>query len=280
MHSSFNATLFRRSMLVLVAALFLGTSLFSLHGAAKADSSTDSYVRIIHASPYIGVADVFVDGSKLLSSFPFADVTPYTKIPAGAHKVQISLVGKGINAAVINQNLTVEAGKTYTVAAVGATPDKLGVQVFVDDNSVATNEAKVRVYHLSPDAGTVSVKIGEDDTVNGVAYEQGSNYVTVDQGPCTFALNDPQYNKTISLSATLNPNTVTSVFVVGLFDGTPAIKLITAQTNGIPGLPQTGSDPVVQDTTFPVSSLWLFLAAAVVMAGVVTWRFTLKKRLS
>ncbi len=278
MHSTYNAVLSRRFMLTLVAALFLGMSLFSIQGNAKADSSTDSYVRIIHASPYIGIADVFVDGSKLLSSFPFADVTPYTKIPSGVHKVQISLVGKGINAAVINQNLNVQAGKTYTVAAIGATPDKLGVQVFVDDNSVSTNEAKVRVYHLSPDAGTVNVKIGEDDTVNGVAYEQGSNYVTVDQGPCTFALDDPQYNKTISLSTVLNPNTVTSVFAVGLFNGTPSIKLITAETTGIPGLPQTGSDPVSHDPASPASSLWLFLAAAAVMAGVVAWRLALKKQ--
>jgi hypothetical protein len=54
--------------------------------------------------------------------------------------------------------------------------------------------------------------------------------------------------------------------------------LITAQTTGIPGLPQTGSNPVSPDPAIPASSFWLFLAVAAVMAGALAWRFTLKKR--
>src|ERR1051326_4176124 len=72
-------------------------------------AQSNAYVRVIHASPFVGTADVFVDGQKLLSSFQFAAITDYVPVPEGVHKVQIALVGKGINASVINQDLTVQA---------------------------------------------------------------------------------------------------------------------------------------------------------------------------
>src|SRR5690348_8966282 len=85
----------------------------------SAQTQSPSFVRIIHASPDVGTADVFLDGSKLLSSFQFGAITDYASIPAGPHKVQIALVGKGINAAAITETLTVSPGVAYTVAAIG-----------------------------------------------------------------------------------------------------------------------------------------------------------------
>jgi hypothetical protein len=87
--------------------------------ALPASALSPAFVRVIHASPDVGAADVFVDGAKLLSSFQFGSVTGYVQVPPGPHHVQIALVGKGINAAVISQTLAVSAGVAYTVAAVG-----------------------------------------------------------------------------------------------------------------------------------------------------------------
>src|SRR6266516_8138559 len=86
---------------------------------ASAQAQSPSFVRIIHASPDVGTADVFLDGSKLLSNFQFGTVTDYATIPPGPHKVQIALIGKGVGAAVISQTLSVSAGIVYTVAALG-----------------------------------------------------------------------------------------------------------------------------------------------------------------
>src|SRR5216683_4846664 len=92
---------------------FFGTQMQHAH------AQSPSFVRIIHASPYVGTADVFLDGAKLLSSFAFGSVTGYASIPAGPHKVQIALVGKGTGAAVITETLAVTPGLAYTVAAIG-----------------------------------------------------------------------------------------------------------------------------------------------------------------
>src|SRR5207253_11229919 len=95
--------------------------------SASSQATSPSFVRIIHASPFVGTADVFVDGSKLLSSFGFGAVTDYATVPAGPHKVQIALVGKGIGGSALTQTLVVSPGVAYTVAAIGATATTLSL---------------------------------------------------------------------------------------------------------------------------------------------------------
>src|ERR1700739_824191 len=75
-----------------------------------ASAESPAFVRIIHASPAVGTADVFLDGNKLLSDFGFGTVTGYATIPPGPHKVQIALVGRGIGASAINETLNVSPG--------------------------------------------------------------------------------------------------------------------------------------------------------------------------
>src|SRR5229473_4031020 len=109
-------------LFVSLLSLALGLStLVAFFGSQieHAHAQSPAFVRIIHASPDVGTADVFLDGSKLLSSFQFGAITDYASIPAGPHKVQIALVGKGINAAAITETLTVSPGTAYTVAAIG-----------------------------------------------------------------------------------------------------------------------------------------------------------------
>lgn len=239
--------LFSRSKFVLpcivvfsvISALFLVFSV-SLH-QAKADSP--SYVRVIHASPDIGTATVFVDGNMLLNNFQFGTVTPYASIPAGPHKVQVGLIGTGPGAATITQTIQVQPGVPYTVAALGTAAAGFSLQVFVDNNLVVSGSAKVRVYHLSPGTGTVNVTADGNTVVNSLAYPQASNYLSEPSGAWSANVSASDSNTTLPVSATLGTNTVTSVFAIGLINGTPKIQFVSAQVNGLPGIPGTGSDP-------------------------------------
>ena len=248
--------------------------LFMCFGAPvlPASAQSSAFVRVIHASPDVGAADVFVDGAKLLSSFQFGSVTGYVQVPPGPHHVQIALVGKGINAAVISQTLAVSAGVAYTVAAVGTNATGLSLQAFVDNNLLAAGMANVRVYHLSPGLGDVSVSDGNGMVLSGLSYPQASNYVTVAAGSYTFDVTATQPGTTLPISETLQANTVTSIFAVGLFNGIPKIQLVSTQVNGTPGLPQTGSNPYAQ----PANSQSLFpwplgvLALIIIGAGAIS----------
>lgn len=244
----------KRFSTFLVSRLFLGLGLLSICGfaaffgvqrvsASGPQATTPSFVRIIHASPFVGTADVFVDGSKLLSSFAFGAVTDYATIPPGPHKVQIALVGKGIGASALTEILSVSPGVAYTVAAIGTQPSNLSLQVFVDNNFLSSGTAKVRVYELSPDAGAVTVTAGGQTLINGISYQNASTYLVIPAGSYTFDVSSPTNNATLTTSATLNANIVASLFVVGMFNGSPKSALVTAKTAGLPGVPNTGSDP-------------------------------------
>ncbi len=243
---------------VLVPLAFLGTQ--ALHTSA----ATPAFIRVIHASPAVGTADVFVDGTKLLSSFAFGSVTDYVPIPAGPHKVQIALVGKGIGAAAITQTLAVQPGVVYTAAAIGTQATGLSIEVFLDNNFIAAGQAKTRIYNLAPNAGSFSVSAGGRVLINQVSYQQASSYLSLPAGPYTFMVTAPSTNTTLPLAQTLGKNTVMSIFSVGLVNGTPKIELVPAQVSGVPGVPGTGSDPrPLTDSVQPIASWLLPLLAAV-----------------
>lgn len=244
--------------------------IWALPVSAQTQTQSPSFVRIIHASPDVGTADVFLDGSKLLSSFQFGAITDYASIPAGPHKVQIALVGKGINASAITETLTVSPGVAYTVAAIGTNATGLSLKVFVDNNIIATGKTKVRAYQLSPNIGSINVTSQGNTIASGIAYQQASQYVTLPQGPATFNVNAPQVNTNLSISQMLKANTVTSILVVGTATGSPKLELVPAQANGLPGLPGTGSDPrnpATSSTSTQPLAPWLLAALALLLIG-------------
>jgi Domain of unknown function (DUF4397) len=257
---------------VLIIAALAGTP------ATSASAESPAFVRIIHASPAVGTADVFLDGNRLLSDFGFGTVTGYAAIPPGPHKVQIALVGRGPGASAINETLSVSPGVAYTVAAIGAQQSNLSLEVFIDDNQLNPGMAKVRFYHLSPGTGSVNATTNGQQIIQGLNYQQASSYVAVHPGSYTFNVNVTQPSAQFSVPASLQANTVTSEFAVGVFNGSPKIQFVSAQVSGVPGLPSTGSDP--NPTAAPVSAqpstsgLWEMLALLVVsVVALFAWRF-------
>ena len=100
----------------------------------SASAQSPSFVRVIHASPDIGTADVFVDGAKLLSSFQFGAVTGYASVPAGPHKCKSLLWAKELAGRLLAETLAVSPGFAYTVAAIGTKATGLSLKVFIDNN--------------------------------------------------------------------------------------------------------------------------------------------------
>ncbi len=274
-----------RIFLVIVGSmtLLLTLSAWSYPGGASAKTLTDStsYIRVIHASPDIGTVDVFVDGNPFLSNFQFATVTAYVPLPSGQHKVQAALIGKGVNASALTQTIDVQPGSVYTVAAIGTTASGFSLHVFTDDNTVNKNNAKLRVYHLSPGTQPVNVKDGDTSLVTGLSYEQSSKYVALPAGQYTLNVSGGTLQGMNALEENLKPWTVTSVFAVGLLNGSPKLQFVSTQVQGIPQLPATGSDPNAQvtatsNTTSPL--FWLASALMVIIASIFVGRYCLVNR--
>jgi hypothetical protein len=235
-------------------------------GVRPVAAQTPAFVRVIHASPDVGTADVFVDGKVLLSSFQFGAVTDYVPLPPGPHKVQIALVGKGIGAAVISQTLDATPGQAYTAAAVGTNATGLSVEAFIDNNVVEGKSAKVRIYQLSPDAGNLNVSNGSATLLNNLPYKQASDYLTFPATSPSLNFSGGSLNSPLPWSEALKADTVTSIFTVGLVKGTPAIRIVSTSANGTPGMPATGSDPGAAPSS-QGPDLWLWGMLIVLLVG-------------
>lgn len=241
--------------------------MFASAPMARAATQPTAMVRVIHASPDVGIVDVFVDGKELLRSFQFATVTEYLPLPAGTHSVELALLGKGVNASIVTERIQVKDGVAYTIAGLGTKSSGFSFTVFQDDNIAPKMGAKVRVYHLAPGTGSAQVKVSNTSTtISGLNYKQASNYVTMGAGKSTFTLYAGPKNVKLPLTVTLKDWNVASIFAIGEQEGTPKLQLISTQVMGIPGLPDTGSDPSGSvSALFSLSWQWLsaFLLVAI-----------------
>lgn len=258
-----------RGGLVLLLCGMVALTSFFLFPGTRAQAATPAFVRIVHASPFVGTADVYLDGNPkpLLQTFPFGDVTDYASIPPGPHKVQIALVGKGIGGAALTETLAVQPGGVYTIAAIGTTPTSLTLKVFVDSNLATNGMSRVRIYQLSPDGGWLDIR-DNGKWMAGADYQNATGYLTLAPGAATFNLDSASMKRSLSLLTTLQANMVTSIFAVGMFNGEPKAEIVTAQTAALPGLPQTGSNPApLVSSDGQLSTPWLLFALALVIAG-------------
>jgi hypothetical protein len=253
--------------LVVALALALGATLWS---SGTAHAANNAFVRVVHAAPAAPDVDVYVDGSKLLTSFKFGTVTDYVPLAAGSHEIAVVPAGKSLSDAVIKQSVSVSAGVSYTVAAIGDSNTSPALVAFVDDNSVASGMAKVRVYHLSSDAGPVSVATGGQTVIPDLTFKNASDYLSVQPGSYTFDVTVKDSGTTVNTSADLAADTVTSVFAVGLLKGSgdTAFKFVAASVSATPsGLPSTGFAPdSAQGASAPVA-LYAGLVVAILLLG-------------
>jgi hypothetical protein len=201
----------------LAAFAVAGTLLLGAVGSAAAADTAK--VRVLHGSPDAPAVDVVVDGSKVLTAVPFGVISNYLTVPAGAHRVQVFATGT-MTGAVIDANLTLDAGKAYTVAATNAVA-KIEAQVIVDDPAASCSTAQIRAVHLSADAPAVDVapngSAADAALVKGLVYPKNTGYMAVKAGAYNL---DVRLAGTTTVALALGTLNVAdcnsySVFVVG-----------------------------------------------------------------
>lgn len=166
-----------------VTMLSLAALLLALVMVPSAFAQSTAKVRVLHASPDAPAVDVYVNGNLTLTNVPFFTASDYLDLPAGTYQVQVTPTGSPVSDAVIDASATVEAGKAYTIAATGPVAS-IQPTIIVDDLSApASGQAKVRVYHFSPDAPAVDVKLADGTTlISNLAFPNASDYLTVPAG--------------------------------------------------------------------------------------------------
>ena len=217
------------SMFVLGALAVLAVAAGLLGGDASAQAG-DARLRVLHASPDAPAVDVYLDGSEAVSDLAFGSITDYVPVPSGAHAVQVfPSSANGSGTPVIDvPTLTLDAGKDYTVAAVGKLADIEPV-VLVDNNGApAAGNAHIRVVHASPDAPNVDIfAAGAGVVVPDLAFKEASAYLPLPAGSYDLEVRGAgSQTAVLSLPDTqLEAGRVYTAFAIGLAAGDPALSV-------------------------------------------------------
>lgn len=246
-----------RSLPGLVAAL-VGLALVAM-SAEPAAAQDEAFVRVVHASPDAPNVDVWVDGATVLTDVPFTAVSDYLPLSAGEHNVQVTATGA--TDPVIDADLTLEAGTSYTVAAIGLLAD-IGATVLTDDRTPSGGQSKLRVFHAAPGApASVDVAVtGGPLLVEGLAYPEASGYLTVEPG--TYQLEVRAAGDTapaLSLEATLAAD---QNYTAIAMDGGAGVQVIVATEATM--MPDTALDSPVTLTPLAMAGLALIVGAGFV----------------
>ncbi len=201
-------------------------------------AQNEAFVRVVHASPDAPNVDVWVDGETVLTDVPFTAVSDYLALPAGTYNVQVTATGS--TDPVIDADLTLEAGTSYTVAATGLLAD-ITATVLTDDRMPADGQAKLRVFHASPSApAEVDVAVTDGPIlVEALAYPEATGYLTVDAGTYPLeirAAGSP--DAALSLEATLEAGQNYTAIAMDDPEGEAGVQVIIA-TEAMAEVPNT-----------------------------------------
>lgn len=202
----------KRILLLFAGLLVLGSGLGLVQG-------NQARLRVAHLSPDAPAVDVWVNGVRVLSRVSYKNVGAYLTVRGGVNQVWVMPAGQ-VTPRLIDTRVTLEAGRSYTVAAVGLAKD-VQARLFLDE--IATppeGSANVRLVHASPDAPPVDAVVpGEQPLLlrNNLKFGEATPYVAIPArsyqlevrptGTATATLNLPDVR--------LEPGRVYSVFIVG-----------------------------------------------------------------
>lgn len=156
--------------------------------ATPASAARPANVRFVHAAPDVPAVDITIDGKSADQPLAFGTITEYSAVPAGKHKVRITIASAGITQAL---ELSAAADGVYTIGLVGQLPElRLAT---IADHPIPPSEKgpQLRVYNFSPDAPAVDVRRADpaaapgsvpDLLIANVGFANGSGYLPIPAG--------------------------------------------------------------------------------------------------
>jgi hypothetical protein len=205
------------------------------------DVNTPSDLRVIHAVADAPAVDVIANNAlTLFDGAPFLGVTDYASVAADTYLVDV--VADADNSVVVidDASVTLEAGKTYTAIAHNTLAD-IGLDLVMDMPRRVATEAKVRIFHASPAAGSVDIYVTADGVItdatpafSGVPFSAGmlaeTGYVALTAGDYHVTVT-PTGTKDIALETgmlTLSANMIYTALAVDAVAGGGPVQLILA----------------------------------------------------
>lgn len=206
-----------------VSTMAMGT-FASQHTAEEEASQATSWLRVAHFGPDAPAVDVHLDNETVATNASFGDVTSYLAFHAGTYNVSITAAGD--NTTVLHeQNVTLEPRAVLTVAASGELADDenstFGLNVY-SDNALrpGPNSSALRIVHLSPDAGAVTLTVDNGSTTlaENLTFGETGDYLSVAPGNYTVEIRGADGTVFATANVSVNGSEAVTAWAVGYND--------------------------------------------------------------
>ncbi|MBL8201512.1 MAG: DUF4397 domain-containing protein [Chromatiales bacterium] len=176
------------------------------------DVATTADVRAGHLSPDAPAVDVIVNddlANPLFNAATYPSLTPYASVPPATYNIKV-VDDASQSLTVINENLALARGVSYSVLAVDFLAD-IGPLVLTDDRRSIATEARVRIVHGSPSAGPVDIYVAapatDISTINptfaNVPFKANTGYVGLAGGTYEVSVTPAGAKTPVAIFATL-----------------------------------------------------------------------------
>lgn len=176
-----------RRIVVLFGILLALASLIPQSTTAQEASLVPARIRVMHASPDIGLVDMFVDGVRTFENISFFSTTEYMNLAAGQHRIQIAPAGKKAGKAVIDTTVDLIRGRPYTLAMMNIREESEGLLLSDSTKESETGMARVRFVHAAPNNQAVDLWMRNAQVpLLTDQYFMSDDYVELPAGSYTF----------------------------------------------------------------------------------------------
>ena len=211
----------RRSRIAVLAAAVVTACVLAGPAAAGAEAGpAKAMVRVAHFSPDASYVDVYMVSLNRKQLFPnvfYKSVSAYWSVAAGPFTYEVRAAGASPESEpVIQVKGNLDAGKAYTVAAVGRRDQLQGLLLRDDMAPSAPGRGKVRFLDAAFDLPAVDIAVSGGPKLRSLAYPEPTGYRQLGSGRHRVEVRRSGADAVVVKgSVAVRPGTVTSVVLVG-----------------------------------------------------------------
>lgn len=169
----------------------LGTKSIYSSSLVNKPPSTSRF-RLVHNVANAPSVDLFINGTKVLSNYPYTSTSDYLQVPSGTHLISVKIADG--DTLLLNGTVNLDFSKSYTFVVCGLIKNLKSITPILLDDDVSlplAGKSHVRFVHAAAGLPAVDVYACENKIFSSVSYGNvvSPTYLTTNSGPVNLFVN-------------------------------------------------------------------------------------------
>lgn len=180
-----------------------------------------SFIRLLHASPGMPPADVYLDNIPVAPDVGFKGFTGYMRILPGSHNIKVFPAGN-TEQVLLDTDISIPARAILTGVIIGL-PPRAGIKTFFETVvQIPPGRLRLRFSNLVPGSADMDLVMPDGQKVfEEVSYGKATNYESIPAGINTFYIRQSGTDRSLLHvpDTMLSEGRFYTIYAVGQSDG-------------------------------------------------------------